>query len=401
MRQAATSALIALMATAAAAQDAAEEDAARGLRLGSVIVRPVAQATTLYDDNIFRQQGIRRASVIQQLRAAAEAETDWTRHSLRVKAEIEAGFYARSGADDYLDAGMEAEGVLDISRAARLRARAGVARGHEMRGSDDAPVALAGPIKHNRVYADLTGQYARGRIRVQPYVGAEKIDYEDERLAAGGVADQDDRDRMILHGGVKLVYAPPGAVEYFTEGELRRTDFDDPFDRAGVDRDSTQYRILAGVSLAPRGKLSGSAAAGWRSRRFGDPSLRDVSGPALRAGLSWTPTQLLELGLNARRLVEETTVAGASSAVVTGARLTAVYEVRRFLDLMAEAAYERRSFRGAGRVDETLAVGAGLVWRARRGLSLRAAYRYVDESSDAPGESSRAHQVWVAAEYRF
>lgn len=402
MRRARTSILLAALAAAGAGAAAAQDEAdAEGIRLGAVLVRPVATVTTVYDDNIFRSARNRKASSILRAAGALSAETDWRRHALTLDAGAEAGVFARSPADDYLDARAEATAELDATRAFRARLTAGLARAHEARGGDDAPAALAGPIRLWRGHAEMAAQYAPGRLRAQPFVRAERLDYADRRLAAGGVADQDDRDRLGLGAGAKIVYAAPGAVSYFAEGEIRRIDYDRRRDRNGRDRDSTGFRAFAGIVLDPRGPLSGAVAVGWERRRFDDPGFRDVAGPAAEARIDWRPSRLFTLKLKARRGLEETTIAGAGAVRAASLEVAASYEVARFVDLNAEAGYERRSFRGAGRRDETLALGVGLRWRLRRDATLRVGARRVEEWSTAPGEGSRAHVVWVSAEYRF
>ena len=126
--------------------------------------------------------------------------------------------------------------------------------------------------------------------------------------------------------------------------------------------------------------------------------LRPDSGRVLLGGADVTH---LGTAARARRAQEETTIIGASAASVAYGDVEATWEVQRFVDLKAVAAYERRAFRGAGRRDKTLVLGIGAEWRARETTTLSAGYRYVDENSNAPGESSRANLVWLAVEHRF
>ncbi|MEM7271315.1 MAG: outer membrane beta-barrel protein, partial [Pseudomonadota bacterium] len=211
----------------------------------------------------------------------------------------------------------------------------------------------------------------------------------------------DDRDRTILSGGVELGYNSPGPVELIAKAELSFTDFSKPLDRGGVDRDNTRLRVVVGVEIDSERPLSGAVELGYQKRWSDDPALADFSGPATEARLEWRPSRLLTLTAIARQAEEETRIANASAASVGYGELRARYEVRRFVDVTATVAYERRSFRGADRRDKTMLLGAGVEWRARETTTLTAGYRYLAENSTAPGESSRANLVWVGVEHRF
>ena len=395
-------ALLSLAAHGASAQDDDEAAPGRsGVRVGTILLQPTLTLRAQYDDNIFRRETGRKASAIMSARAGVTATTDWRRHSVELGAAIETGLFTASSDDDYLDGQVTAAGILDITRAARFRLRAGLERRHERRGGDDTPTTLNGPVKEVAAFVEATGQYAPGRLRVQPSVRFDRRNFQDRRLIGGGAGDQDDRDRQIVTGGIEIGYNLPGPLELTARADLSRTDFDDARDRGGFDRDNTRLRVLAGARIDRERLVSGSVQVGYQKRWSDDPALTDFSGPAVEAEVEWRPRRYLTFGLRARRAEEETTIIGASAASVAYGEIDATWEVQRFVDLKAVAAYERRSFRGAGRRDKTLVLGVGAEWRARETTTLSAGYRYSDETSNAPGESSRANLVWLALEHRF
>lgn len=395
-------ALVAIASSGVLAQPADEPVADRtGVRIGTILLQPTLTLRTEFDDNIFRRETARRSSAILSARAGATARTDWRRHSLEVGAAVETGRFTDSPGDDYVDAEVTATGILDVTRAARFRLRAGLERRHERRGGDDAPTTLSGPVKEIAGHVEATGQYAPGRLRMQPYIRFERRDFQDRRLIGGGTGDQDDRDRQIVTGGVELGYNLPGPLELTARAQVARTHFDAARDRGGFDRDNTQLRVLAGARIDQDRLVSGAVQVGYQKRWSDDPALSDVSGPSVEAEVEWRPRRFLTFNVRARRAQEETTIIGASAASVAYGELKATWEVQRFIDLKATAAYERRAFRGAGRRDKTLVLGVGADWRVRETTTVSAGYRYVDETSNARGESSRANLVWLAVEHRF
>ncbi len=386
----------------AAAQTPGEAPLGRsGVRVGTIILQPTLTLQGQYDDNIFRQETGRKASTILSLRAGATAKTDWRRHSIDLSAAAEAGRFSASSDDDYLDGRIAATGIFDISRSSRFRLRAGIERRHERRGGDDAPTTLSGPVKETAAFVEATGQYAPGRLKFQPSVRFERRDFQDRRLIGGGIGDQDDRDRQIITGGVELGYNLPGPFEVTAQADLSRADFDDELDRGGFDRDNTRLRILAGARIDQERLVSGAVFLGYQKRWSDDPALSDFSGLAAEAQIEWRPRRFLTFAATARRAEEETTIIGAATASVAYGEVRAAWEVQRFVDLKAVAAYERRSFRGAGRRDKTLVLGVGADWRARETTTISAGYRFVDETSNAPGESSRANLFRITVEHRF
>lgn len=396
-----TAALISL-AVPAAAQTASEAPLGRsGVRVGTIILQPTVTLAGQYDDNIFRQDTGRKASTILSIRAGATAKTDWRRHSVDITAAVEAGHFTASSDDDYVDGQISATGILDISRASRFRLRAGVERRHERRGGDDTPTTLSGPVKEVAGFVEATGQYAPGRLKFQPSIRFDRRDFQDRRLIGGGTGDQDDRDRQIITGGIELGHNLPGPFEVTAQADLSRTDFDDALDRGGFDRDNTRLRFLAGARIDQERLVSGAILLGYQKRWSDDPALSDFSGPAVEAQVDWRPRRFLTFAATARRAEEETTIIGASAASVAYGEVKATWEVQRFVDLKAVAAYERRSFRGADRRDKTLVLGVGAEWRARETTTVSAEYRFVDETSNAPGESSRTNLFRVAVEHRF
>lgn len=391
-----------LAATGTSAQTAQETPLGRsGVRVGTIILQPTVTLKSQYDDNIFRQETGRKGSAILSVRAGATAKTDWRRHSIDLSAAVEAGHFTSSSDDDFLDAKIAATGILDISRSSRFRLRAGAERRHERRGGDDTPTTLGGPVKEIAGFVEATGQYAPGRLKVQPSVRFERRDFQDRRLIGGGIGDQDDRDRQIITGGVEFGYNLPGPLELTARADLSRTDFDDARDRGGFDRDNTRLRVLAGARIDQDRLLSGAVLLGYQKRWSDDPALSDFSGPAVEAQVEWRPRRYLSFAATARRAEEETTIIGASAASVAYGEIRATWEVQRFVDLKAVAAYERRSFRGANRRDKTLVLGVGAEWRARETTAISAGYRFIDEASNAPGESFRTNLVHVAIEHRF
>lgn len=397
-------ALATLAAQAANAQEFRRleaEDEPRGARLGAFMFAPAIEARTTFDDNIFREETGAKESVIATFAPSFTLSSDWRRHSVKLEGGAIFGAFLSSRADDFLDAGLKFEGVLDATRAARIRFRLGAERGHETRGGDDAPTTLAGPIEFTRLEGDLTGQYAPGRLRVQPFLRVSRTDFGDEALTGGGVADQDDRDRSVFGLGALVGYRYSPKTELFAEVSYDIADFDERADRNGFNRDNEKASALIGAKFEVGRLIDGEIAVGYERRTYDDDDLDGFGGLIAEAAAAWRPSRLIEIQAKLRRRTEETTIASASTVDAASAEVAAIWGVRRFVDLKADIFFERRDFEGAARNDDTLAFGLGVEWRFRRGAALFGGVRHVRERSDAPGEDHTSNQIQLGARYRF
>ena len=373
----------------------------RGMRIGVWRFEPVIEAGFRHDGNIFREETGGQASLIATLAPSATLRSDWRRHSAAITGRIEAGFYTASPSDDWLDGEFGFEGIVDATRATRIRFRAGAARGHEARGGDDAPLSLAEPIRFTNLTASLAVQYAPGRLRLQPSLAWGRLNFRDTPLLNGGVSDQDDRNRDTMSLALLAGWRVSRKTEAFADIRLTSTDFNGARDRAGLNRDNTGVAALFGVELGKGRILEGRLAGGVAHRGYEDPLLNGFTGLVAETALIWRPTRLIELTVEADRRLEETTVIQASGVDVTSLGVEARWSVRRFVALTALAGFENRRFRGAGRRDRRLSFGLGAEWSATRGTVLALGLRHESERSNAIGEDHDVTIISLSARHLF
>lgn len=91
--------------------------------------------------------------------------------------------------------------------------------------------------------------------------------------------------------------------------------------------------------------------------------------------------------LGATSTIEESFVAGASGMFRHEARVIVEHAFRQWLIGTANVSYGIEDYRGAGRDDHRLRLGAGLIYYLNRTVALRGEYRYEQLFSDLPGQS--------------
>ncbi|MDT8346113.1 MAG: outer membrane beta-barrel protein, partial [Thermohalobaculum sp.] len=177
MKKFCVAAILTACAVPASAQDAREEGL--GIRAGGFIVDPALTIGEEFDSNVFLTDTDETDTFLTTVAPQVAITSDWNRHGVRLDLGGEAGFFTHDGDDNYFDANARLGGVLDITRDARVTARAGYVRGHEARGSDDVPLFAEEPVRTNDFESELVVTVERGRFRFEPFGTYVFRDFED------------------------------------------------------------------------------------------------------------------------------------------------------------------------------------------------------------------------------
>lgn len=377
------------------------QDAPDGLRAGPLIIQPSVAITTGYDDNIFISETNEQESLVVTIEPRLVVETDWSRHGLRLETGGRYRYLAESTDDNTTEAELTLNGHLDVLRAIQIEATVGFHRSSEQRGEDDTGTAISGPVTAITLDGDLRANITLGRFRLTPFFEFTSRDFEDVTLTLGGTGNQDDRDRMEYGGGFELGYELQRWIEIFVGARYGAVDFDAPVDDTGVNRDSSTWQAVAGVTVDLSEVLRGSASLGVQSRSFDDKTLSDVSGLAADVALVWSITPLTRVEALGSHSFSETTIAGASIVAETELSIEFTHDLRRNLSLSMNFGYGRESFKGSPRFDNVYGAGARAVWQVTPLFTLAPEYRFRMQRSNVAGEDFGNHQFFVTATYGF
>lgn len=362
-----------------------------GIRAGAFLVYPRVNASVGFDSNVYATPNNENSDVLFVLRPEVDVQSQWSRHSLSASAFAEAGFYRDETDANYIDFGAGVAGVVDISSAQALRIDVSAARLHEDAGDPDV-VGSTDVTKYLALTGNIAYRYQFNRFFVQPSVGASRNDYED----VPGF-NNDDRDhnlyQIALRGGV----AVSPAIRVFGEGFWRRSDYDQTPDDAGVDRESKAYGARVGAELEFSRLLVGDVAVGVARHNPDDSALDDTTGFNAVAGLTWTPTPLTTVDVNALADMQETTVTFRGDTASTRFRkqlsVSVSHALRRNITLNGRALYIRDDFEGTGRSDDVFGVGFGVNYTVNRWLVVGASYDFQKRNSDDDTAEYTRHRV--------
>jgi len=127
-----------------------------------------------------------------------------------------------------------------------------------------------------------------------------------------------------------------------------------------------------------------TAYAGLLQQNYVAP-LRDVTTMDFNVKVDWFATELMTAHLVASRIIDDTTVSGASSADVRHIGASLDYELLRPLILQPHFNYYDTKFNGITRDDRTTSFGLEVKYLMNENLALYAGYDYQDRATNAAG----------------
>ncbi len=365
-----------------------------GLRMGTLLVNPSAEAGIGYDTNPERRAGAKKGSAFARAEGGLALRSDWAVHELT--ADIRGGYnryFTLPNADR-----PDGSGRVGL----RLDAAKDTAFDLELRGRIDSQTPGS---------ANLTGQ-AQGRPLIYQYGGSagvtqrfnrfalsarasvDRTDYADAKLGDGLTLSQ--KDRNLTQYGVRLragYEVTPGLVP-FAEVLLDTRKYDLKADSTGFRRDSDGLQLRAGTSIELTRTLTGEVSAGYGLRRYEDQRLSDLRAPVVEAVLTWAMSPLTTLKLRGATEFEETTIAGSSGAITRRLSAELSHAFLRNLTATATASYGRSDFQGVARQDDTVRAGLGLEYALTRNLVLRGSFNHERTTSNVAGNNINGN-IWL------
>jgi hypothetical protein len=201
---------------------------------------------------------------------------------------------------------------------------------------------------------------------------------------------------------MRLGYQFKSDMQAFFGASWRKVDYDQEFDRSGFDRSSDGYSLGAGIRTSITGVLSGDFSIDYHDMSYDDPRLRNVSGWAFGAGLSWYPTLLTTVRASIDSGVHQTTNEYASGYFGTLYSLRVDHELLRDLQINALVSYRDNDYENiatapenAREYDRVWTASVGATYFFNRSVYLSASYDYTKLSSNLERDGFKVNRVWL------
>lgn len=351
-----------------------------GVRLGSFVLFPSLGLGSEYTDNVFKTDGDERDDFVHHVLPAARLVSDWSNHALELGVEADIGIHADHASEDYEDVSGWANGRLDVTKSTSVFGGVLVESLHEDRGSPDA-VAGRRPTPFDRLTATLGLAQRFNRVTLEGEARFVELDFDDVRADGGGRINNDDRDRDVYVGALKLGYEIVPRYLAFVRGTVNRRDYHARSDDLGFERDSHGYDLALGTEFDLTGVTFGEVHVGYREQTYEDPRFRTLNGVSFGARLTSNITPITTLQLLVDREIEETSLTTAEGYWSTSVRLKADHELLRNLILSAHLGLGLADYEGIDREDEIYGAGLSATYQMNRHVGVTAGYRYEERAS--------------------
>ena len=377
-----------------------------GLRAGAFRILPRIEAGVTYDSNVFATESNEKDDLVYVVRPSLAVRSDFNRHALNFRASMDGGYFNEHSSENFTDYELQADGRFDYSREGAVSGLVFHRQEHEGRSDPDFDSTDIGDVNSRAepvVYSVSGGEVAVtqgfNRFRVRLSGLAQYYDYDDTKAVGGGSIDQSDRNRWDYATSLRVGYEFIEGYEGFVRGTYNWSRRVDQFDRRGINRDSDGYEVVAGIASELTGLITGEIYAGYLSRNYDDPRLKDFDGLALGGRLTWSVTQLTTVVGSIDRQVRESTFERngqvASSYNRTIFALGVDHELLRTLLLNARLQYRQDDFNGVDRTDDVYTAGVGASYQLNRYLYLTGGYTYETRNSNLSGFGYDDHLVFL------
>jgi hypothetical protein len=361
-----------------------EYDAA-GVPLGGLTLYPTLAASVSSDDNIYRAPGA-TGDGIWTISPRLDLRSNWNSDALQLFGQLDHLAYMNNDTESRTNWMLGGLGRLDLAQGSFLSNESLYFDTHESRTSPDLSLLALSPTRYRHVHTEGTASGQFSVINLTGTVDYDRFDFDSTQLIGGGAIDNADRDRNVYEvtGRASYELAPDQAL--FAQFTYDKRDFDSLIDRNGFDRNSDGYRMDIGASMMVTPLIRATGYVGLLQQNYTAP-LRDVSTMDFNAKIDWFATELLTAHFVASRIVDDTTISGASSVDVRHVGASVDYELLRQLILQPRINYSDDKFNGVLRDDKITSAGLEVKYLLNRNFAAYAGYDFQQRDTNATGRN--------------
>jgi hypothetical protein len=312
----------------------------RTIVLGNVVVSPTLEFAAAFDNNIYAVPERLTSDVIISVRPTVAVRHESRGLALAGVVYLNARRYVKNTSEDVTEFGAAASGRKDVGSRQAFTAQVHFDRTFERRTDPEADLRRSlPPALINVTAGDLQYNYTGPRIGFRASVGATNIHYLP-------LVDAD-RNLMTYRAAMRgsVTIAPKFAL--FLHGYVNRRSAERPIDRGGIDRTTTTYGGLVGVSVDIADRLIGEMGLGVFRAKPSDLGLQPFTGLAANGRITWHPRTRTVAAIDISRGDVATVRIGATGRIDSRIGLSIDQEVRHNLLLRGAIGVRKIRYRGA------------------------------------------------------
>jgi hypothetical protein len=340
-----------------------------GIEVGSFVLKPTLGVAGGFDSNPLRERH-GKGSMYERISGAFDAASDWSRHSLTARIDGSYTIYNAFEHEHRPELDAVVEGRIDVLRDTRIEAKLRGSIDTEDPGDPETPRGAREPIVTHSYGAEAGVVHEINRLELALRGSVDRYTYGDVLTDTGRKVEQR-RDYNLSQVRFRSAYEISPLLKPYGELSVNQRDYDFRRDSSRRLQNSHGWRALAGAAWEPSPLLKADLAAGWGEQYPDDPLRKTLSGPLLQAAVTWAPTPLTTLALQAKADIDETTVDRSSGVFTRSISLEVVHALRRWLELRGQIGFERDEYKGLQRFDDSLSASLALEYRLNRELVAR------------------------------
>lgn len=368
-----------------------------GFKLGSFLVYPEVDLTTVYDNNIYGVDGSvpdangviqpETSDTVGIVSPSVAVRSDWKRHELNFNAGADLARYSDHSSENYNDYWINTNGRYDLSTTTNFFGGAGYSREHEDRTSPEGAYGTEPTLFDNlQVHGGIDHHFGNVELRFGGTV--QHLNYLNTPTDAlpGTTAykytQNDDRDRNVYALGSRLSLKNNDNLFTFAQLSLDERRYRNTPDDFGYDRNSHGYRAAVGARFRYHKDLTAEIYGGVLRQNFNDARFSAVTAPDFGGELTWKVSPFTTVRGNLERSLEETIIPGSSSYLYSHVDFRAEHRLTPKTTLSAMVSYGRADYQDYFRKDNLYSGGLGIEYQLTPWLLLQLDYRHFQRDSN-------------------
>lgn len=369
--------------------DVADRYDGTGMHVGSFWLLPTLESGLFYDSNIYARSKNIKGGLGAYVAPRVKLESDWGLHGLNIDLGATQFAYFEDAGLNRTSVDGSIEGRFDLRRDLVLLG--GIKGGlfDDAVGDINSNSLAADPTRHREFETWASLNKAFNRLSVSIGGGYHYYDYDDVASILGGKIDQDFRDGDVYEAGSRISYAISPGTRVFGDFRYNWRDYN------GGGADSDGWRGLAGLEFELTRLVRGEIGVGYMDQGYANGP--DATGLSYHAGLTWNPTPLMTVKLDADRTIEDSAIAGASGSIADALKLSVDYELKRGIVLTPSAQITHLDY--IGPVGDSLSynLGVNLDYSMNRFMSVGMSYVYTNSDLSGPSNDFDRHVIGAYA----
>ncbi len=369
-----------------------------GYDVGSLRLTPYVTQSIGYDSNPNQTQTGLRPSAFERTEGGLAVASTWSRNSFT--ASLHGGYddFFSAPEADRPDAVGVADYRFDVDRDTTLDAETRFALDTQRVTSPEVGVLSAAAADSTTrplittFGGTLGGAESFGRLNLALHGSLDRTAYDNvDGTGAGSTGSylQNLSSEDFNDAGLRLraTYEVTPVLQPFVDllGDDRIHDHE--IDYTGYQRDSVGFVGQVGSNFELTRLLTGELSAGYGTRAYQDPRLKNIASPVFNGAITYAATPLTTISFRAATSFDETTVAGSSGTESRSVTLEVSHALLRDMTVSGALSYLNTNYVGVPITENTLAETLKAEYHLTRDLVATATYSHERLNSTLAGSS--------------